>query len=55
MARDRTRPVTDAEIDALREGVEELREAVRADLAADFGGDPADYRADGSVTDGGDS
>jgi hypothetical protein len=55
MARDRPRPMTDEEIEALREDVQEVREEVREDLAADFGGDPDDYRADKPIPDGGDS
>jgi predicted 2-oxoglutarate/Fe(II)-dependent dioxygenase YbiX len=45
MARDQTRPITDEDIQTLREDIEEIRKEVREDLAADFGGDPEDYRA----------
>lgn len=51
MPGDRTPGLTDDEIEAFREAVEELRDAVRTDLAADFGGDPEEYRADASITD----
>lgn len=53
MARDHPRSLTDEEIETLVEDVQEMREAVREDLASDFGGDPEDYRADTPVTDGG--
>jgi len=45
MVRDQTRPMTDEDIQTLREDIEEVRKEVRKDLAADFGGDPEDYRA----------
>ena len=45
MARDQTRPMTDEDIQTLREDIEEVRKEVRKDLAADFGGDPEDYQA----------
>ncbi|MFQ3476829.1 hypothetical protein HKK80_11310 [Halonotius sp. F2-221B] len=53
MARDQTTPMTDEDIEALREDIEALRQAVREDLAADFGGDSEDYRADKPIPDGG--
>ena len=53
MSRDQTQPVTDEEIEALREDIEEVRREVREDLAADFGGDPEDYRADKLISDDG--
>ena len=53
MSRDQTQPVTDEEIEALREDIEEVRREVREDLAADFGGDPEDYRADKPISDDG--
>lgn len=46
--------MTDDEIETLRDEIETLREEVRDDLAADFGGDPEDYRADKPLPDGGD-
>lgn len=39
-------PVSEEELQAGTERLEELREQVRADLAADLGGDPDDYNAD---------
>ena len=53
MARDQARPMTGEEIKTLREDIEQVREEVREDLAADFGGDPEDYQADKPVPDGG--
>jgi len=53
MARDQTTPMTDEDIETLREDIEEIRQEVREDLAADFGGDPEDYRADKPIPDGG--
>ena len=53
MARDQE-PMTDEEIEALRDDIQALRERVREDLASDFGGDPADYRAEKPIADGGD-
>jgi hypothetical protein len=53
MARDQTTPMTDEDIETLRADIEALRQAVREDLAADFGGDPEDYRADKPIPDGG--
>lgn len=39
-------PVTDEEIEAVREEMQAQREDVREALAADLGGDPEDYRAE---------
>lgn len=39
-------PVTDAEIEGLREEIQEQREEIREDLAEDLGGDPEDYDAE---------
>jgi hypothetical protein len=44
MARDQE-PVTDEEIEELREKMQAQREQVREDLAEDLGGEPADYDA----------
>jgi hypothetical protein len=54
-------PVSEEEIDALREEMDEQREDIREALAEDLGGDPEDYdaeeylndRAGESVADGG--
>jgi len=43
---DAEQPVTDAEIDALREEMEEQRVEIREALAEDLGGDPDDYNAE---------
>ena len=61
MARDQE-PVSEAEIEALREAMDEQREEIREALAEDLGGEPEDYdaeayfndRAGEPVTDGGD-
>lgn len=45
MARDQE-PVSDEEIEAAKQRLDELREQIREDLAADLGGDPEDYNAD---------
>ena len=45
-------PMTDEQIEALRDAIEEQREQIREDLTADLGGDPEDYRADCAVADG---
>lgn len=45
MARDQE-PVSEAELEALREEMAEQRVQVRAELAEDLGGDPEDYNAD---------
>ena len=45
MPKDQMRPMTDEDIQILREDIEEIRKEVRKDLAADFGGNPEDYRA----------
>lgn len=45
MTRDQ-QPVSEAEIEEARAGLQELRQQVREDLAADLGGDPEDYNAD---------
>jgi len=37
--------MTDEELAVAKERLEELREQVREDLAADLGGDPEDYDA----------
>ncbi|MFC6615116.1 hypothetical protein ACFQAS_09160 [Halopenitus salinus] len=60
MTRDQ-KPVSEDEIDALREGMDQQREEIRGALAEDLGGDPSDYdaeahlnaRAGEPVTDGG--
>jgi hypothetical protein len=39
-------PVIEAEFEAAKQRLDELREHVREDLAADFGGDAEDYNAD---------
>ncbi len=62
MARDRE-PVSEDELDALREEMEDQRAAIREALAEDLGGDPDDYdaetylrdRASEPVADGGDT
>lgn len=46
-------PMTDDEIEALREEMDEQRVEIREALAEDLGGDPDDYRADRPATDGG--
>jgi len=52
MARDR--PVTDDDVEALREDIDEQRDEIRQLLADELGGDPDDYRADAKpVADGG--
>ena len=52
MARDQ--PMTDAEIDELREEMDAQREAIREALAEDLGGDSEDYRTGQQpVADGG--
>ena len=51
MPKDQMRPMTDEDIQILREDIEEIRKEVRKDLAADFGGDPEDYRAGGFILD----
>ena len=53
MSREQMNPMTDEDIEALREDIEEVRQEVREDLAADFGGGPEDYRADKSILDDG--
>ena len=53
MARDQTTPMTDEDIETLREGIEEIRQEVREDLAAEFDSDAEDYRADKPIPDGG--
>lgn len=45
MARDQE-PVTDDEIEAVREEIQEQRVEIRRDLADDLGGDPEDYDAE---------
>ncbi len=42
MARDQE-PMTDAELAAAKEEIQELREEIREDLAADLDGDPEEY------------
>jgi len=55
MARDQE-PMTDDELAAAKESLEELRVQVREDLAEDLGGDPEDYNATRQpVPDGGDT
>jgi len=46
MARDSEGPMTEDELAAASEELQELRDEVREDLAADLGGDPDDFRAD---------
>jgi len=41
--RETDEPMTDEEIEALREEIGELFEEVREDLAEDLGGEPEDY------------
>jgi hypothetical protein len=43
MARD-TEPMTDSELDAFEEAMNEQAEELREALAEDLGGDPEDYR-----------
>jgi hypothetical protein len=50
MARDQE-PLTDEELAEFKEKMEEGSKEIREDLAADFGGDPDDYR-DQPVADG---
>ena len=45
MARDQE-PVSEEELKAAKQRLNELREQVREDLVADLGGDPEDYNAD---------
>jgi hypothetical protein len=45
MARDQE-AMTDDELVKASEQIQDLREEVRDDLAADLGGEPEDYRAD---------
>lgn len=45
--------MTDDEIDALREKLDDQREDIRAALADECGGEPDDYRADRPATEGG--
>lgn len=52
MARDH-QPLTDDEIAELREKMDAQRADIRAALAEDLGGEPDEYRADRTVTDGG--
>lgn len=54
MARDQE-PMTDAEIEQAREGIEELRKQVREDLAEDLGGDPEDYDSERYLSDRGEA
>lgn len=51
MAQDQ--PMTDDEIEALRDEMDEQREDVRAAIAEEIGGEPEDYQADKRVADGG--
>lgn len=47
MARDQSQePMTDADLESAREGIEEFRVETREILAEELGGDPDDYRAD---------
>ncbi|WP_136591623.1 hypothetical protein [Salinigranum halophilum] len=46
MSRDDRQPISDTELAAASDAIQELREEVRDDLAADLGGEPDDYRAD---------
>lgn len=47
MARDRSQePMTDAELDSARKGIEKFRRETREILAEELGGDSEDYRAD---------
>ncbi|MFW5956251.1 MAG: hypothetical protein ACOCQY_02495 [Halorhabdus sp.] len=54
MARDQG-PMTDEQLAAAQDDIQDLREDVRNALAAALGGDPDDYRADRAVADGGDA
>ena len=47
-------PMTDEQLAAARDEMQDLREEVREALAEDLGGDPEDYRTDRAVADGGD-
>jgi hypothetical protein len=49
MARDQ-KPVSDADIEALREEMAAQREAIRETLADDLGGEPDDYDARKTVS-----
>ena len=51
MARD-TEPMTDEELEAFEQAMDEQAEELRETLAEDFGGDPEDYRKR-PVADGG--
>ena len=50
MTRDQT-PVSDAELEALREEMEAQRAAIREDLAEDLGGEPEDYDIERRLSD----
>ncbi len=50
MARDsERRPLTDAEIEELREGMNAQRTEIREALAEDLGGSPEDYRVENAI------
>ena len=50
MARNQN-PVSEEEIDALREEMDEQREKIREALAKDLGGEPEDYDAEAYLND----
>ena len=50
MARNQN-PVSEEEIDALREEMDEQREDIREALAEDLGGEPEDYDAEAYLND----
>jgi hypothetical protein len=45
VSRDDQQPISDAELAAASDAIQELRREVRDDLADDLGGKPDDYRA----------
>jgi hypothetical protein len=45
VSRDDRQPISDAELEAASDAIQELRWEVRDDLADDLGGEPDDYRA----------
>lgn len=53
MARDQEGPMTDEELAAASEELQDLREEVREDLADDLGGDADDYRVENYFRDRG--
>lgn len=49
------KPITDDEIEVLREKMAKQRSDIREALAEDLGGNPEDFCVDRAVTDGGDT